>query len=239
VTRHATARTRYSIAPIPYHRWQPDWPPSPTRCSRPRKSVARKLVTLTTLRYGRPTGPMTPHDPLSADYEKAQVRATMWLDANEPRRRVSGRPRYARQTSSVPVRESYLGVSSWSSSGEFSIQTSTHRQLELHEDVAPPCHCGQDEAILGVAPAQCRQSGYVRRPLTHRTIVATKRQESPGPTLGCAFGLFNTDIRDCPRRCTSSRSVHHRDSATRTNLRSRADSLGRILKSCHAFYSKD
>jgi nucleoside-diphosphate-sugar epimerase len=40
------------------------------------------LVTMSNLyAYGLPSGPMTPESPFLANYEKAKVRETMWLDA--------------------------------------------------------------------------------------------------------------------------------------------------------------
>jgi len=65
-----------------YHRWPTDWPPIATSLL---VAAARSSAVLTTLSnlyaYGRPTGPMSPDSPFLADYEKAQVRATMWHDA--------------------------------------------------------------------------------------------------------------------------------------------------------------
>jgi len=49
VTRHATGTDAvFNCANPPYHRWPTDWPPIATRCSRPRKSVARNSSPSTT-----------------------------------------------------------------------------------------------------------------------------------------------------------------------------------------------
>ena len=65
-----------------YHRWPTDWPPIASALL---VAAARSNAVLTTLSnlyvYGRASGPMAPDAPLLADYEKAQVRATMWRDA--------------------------------------------------------------------------------------------------------------------------------------------------------------
>ena len=65
-----------------YHRWPSDWPPIANAILAAAESNRCDLVTLGNLyAYGEPTRPMSPHDPLDAPYEKAQVRATMWRDA--------------------------------------------------------------------------------------------------------------------------------------------------------------
>ncbi len=62
-----------------YHRWSSDWPPIATAILAGAEANRCDLVTLGNLYpYGEPTGPMSPHDPFNARYEKAQVRATMW-----------------------------------------------------------------------------------------------------------------------------------------------------------------
>ena len=72
----------FNCANPQYHRWPTDWPPIARAILTAAETAGSGLVTLSNLyAYGRPNGPMTPHDPLTADYEKARVRATMWLDA--------------------------------------------------------------------------------------------------------------------------------------------------------------
>jgi nucleoside-diphosphate-sugar epimerase len=72
----------FNCANPPYHRWMNDWPPIANSVLAAAKSSGAVLVTLSNLyAYGRPTGAMSVDSPFLADYEKAQVRATMWLDA--------------------------------------------------------------------------------------------------------------------------------------------------------------
>jgi nucleoside-diphosphate-sugar epimerase len=65
-----------------YDRWLTDWPPLAGSLLVAAESTGATLVTLSNLYgYGPPTGPMTPHDPLSSTLPKAQVRVAMWHDA--------------------------------------------------------------------------------------------------------------------------------------------------------------
>ena len=65
-----------------YDMWPTDWPPLADSLLRASEASGATLVTMSNLyAYGQPHGPMTPHDALSATYEKAQVRAKMWHDA--------------------------------------------------------------------------------------------------------------------------------------------------------------
>lgn len=78
----------FNCANPPYHRWATDWPPLASAFLAAAERTGAVLVTLGNLyAYGRPDGPMSPHDPLVADYEKARVRARMWADALEAHRR--------------------------------------------------------------------------------------------------------------------------------------------------------
>ena len=72
----------FNCANPAYHRWATDWPPIANSLLHAAETSGADLVTLSNLYvYGAPHGPMTPHDPLDARYEKAQVRVTMWRDA--------------------------------------------------------------------------------------------------------------------------------------------------------------
>ncbi|MFI5035373.1 MAG: NAD-dependent epimerase/dehydratase family protein [Acidimicrobiales bacterium] len=72
----------FNCANPAYHRWISDWPPIAAALLAGAQSSGAVLVTTSNLyAYGRPTGPMSPDDPLSAGYAKAQVRARMWHDA--------------------------------------------------------------------------------------------------------------------------------------------------------------
>jgi nucleoside-diphosphate-sugar epimerase len=83
VTAQATGTEAiFNCANPAYHKWSTDWPPIAGAILCAAESTGSALVTLNNLyAYGRPAGPMTPHDPLTANYAKAQVRATMWRDA--------------------------------------------------------------------------------------------------------------------------------------------------------------
>jgi len=85
VTTHAASSDAlFNCASPAYHRWPTDWPPIANALLGAATTTGSGLVTLNNLyAYGHPTGPMSPHDPLNATYEKAQVRATMWRHAKE------------------------------------------------------------------------------------------------------------------------------------------------------------
>jgi nucleoside-diphosphate-sugar epimerase len=81
------ARAIFNCANPPYHRWASDWPPIASSLLSAAESSGATLVTLSNLYvYGEPSGPMRASDPMSATYEKAQVRATMWREALERHR---------------------------------------------------------------------------------------------------------------------------------------------------------
>jgi len=72
----------FNCANPQYHRWPTDWPPIANALLGAAERSSAVLVTLSNLyAYGRPTGPLSSDAPLLADYEKAQVRATMWRNA--------------------------------------------------------------------------------------------------------------------------------------------------------------
>lgn len=76
------ARAIFNCANPPYHRWLTDWPPLAASMLTAAERTGATLVILGNLYpYGVPSAPMTPHDPLTATYAKAQVRAQMWRDA--------------------------------------------------------------------------------------------------------------------------------------------------------------
>jgi nucleoside-diphosphate-sugar epimerase len=82
VTRGADAL--FNCANPQYHRWLTDWPPIAGSLLATAGNTGATLVTLSNLyAYGPPTGPMSPHDPLTSTLAKAQVRAGMWNDALE------------------------------------------------------------------------------------------------------------------------------------------------------------
>ena len=63
----------FNCANPPYHRWPTDWPPLANALLAAAEETGATLVTLGNLYpYGPPAAPMTPHDPLNADYVKAR-----------------------------------------------------------------------------------------------------------------------------------------------------------------------
>ena len=80
VAKGATAI--FNCANPAYHRWSTDWPPIASALLHAAEVTDADLVTLSNLYvYGHVTAPMSPGDPMNATYDKAQVRATMWRDA--------------------------------------------------------------------------------------------------------------------------------------------------------------
>ncbi len=77
----------FNCANPPYNRWPSDWPPIADALLSAAERSGAVLVTMSNLyAYGRPTGPMTPETPFTADYEKARVRARMWREALDAHR---------------------------------------------------------------------------------------------------------------------------------------------------------
>jgi nucleoside-diphosphate-sugar epimerase len=72
----------FNCANPPYHRWPTDWPPIAAALLQAAETSGAVLVTMGNLYpYGAHDLPLSPDTPLSATYEKALVRATMWRDA--------------------------------------------------------------------------------------------------------------------------------------------------------------
>jgi len=112
VLRHAAGTDAiFNCANPQYHRWPTDWPPIAAALLRAAEVHSSSLVTLGNLyAYGPPTGPMTPHDPLAATYEKARVRATMWTDAKRANDEGRIRATEVRASDFIgPMAQSYLG----------------------------------------------------------------------------------------------------------------------------------
>ena len=82
-----TAATRgaaavYNAVNPAYHRWVTDWPPVAAALLTAAERTGAVLVTMSNLYvYGRPTGPMTPADPMPGTDVKGSVRTAMWRDA--------------------------------------------------------------------------------------------------------------------------------------------------------------
>ena len=252
VTRHATGTdTVFNCANPPYHRWPTDWPPIANALLAAAEISGSKLVTLNNLyAYGRPTGPMTPHDPLSADYEKAQVRATMWLDAK--RAHDDGRIRATEVRASDfigPRSESYLGLfipriianKSCQVIGNIDAPNSWNYTKDVAHTLVT---CAQDERSWGRAwHAPANPACTVRQTIDDiaRIVGATNVKITKVPTLALrVLGLFNTDIRELPKTLYQFEVPFIiDDSETRTTFGLVPTPWDEVLKSSIAFYSKD
>jgi nucleoside-diphosphate-sugar epimerase len=211
VSRNATrADAIFNCANPAYHRWPTDWPPIANAVLTAAEERGAKLVTLNNLyAYGRPAGPMTPHDPLSADYEKAQVRATMWHDAK--RAHDDGRIKATEVRASDfigPRSQSYLGlliprILAGKSCQVIGNPDAPH-SWNFTADVAHTLvTCAHDERSWGRAwhaPANPPRS--VRQAIDDiaRLTDTTKVKITKVPTAALrVLGLFNTDVRELPK----------------------------------------
>lgn len=75
----AGASAVYNAVNPAYTRWATDWPPVAAALLAAAERSGAVLVTMGNLYgYGRPSGPMTPDSPLSANDTKGRVRTQMW-----------------------------------------------------------------------------------------------------------------------------------------------------------------
>ena len=211
VARHTSGTDAiFNCANPAYHRWPTDWPPIATAILAAAETSGSTLVTLNNLyAYGRPTGPMTPHDPLNADYEKAQVRATMWRDAN--RAHDDGRIRATEVRASDfigPKSESYLGLliprilarKSCQVIGDVDAAHSGNYTADVARTLVT---CAQDSRSWGRAwhaPANPPRS--VRQAIDDiaRLVGASNVKITKVPTVALrVMGLFSTDVRELPK----------------------------------------
>jgi len=211
VARHTSGTDAiFNCANPAYHRWPTDWPPIATAILAAAETSGSTLVTLNNLyAYGRPTGPMTPHDPLNADYEKAQVRATMWRDAN--RAHDDGRIRATEVRASDfigPKSESYLGLliprilarKSCQVIGDVDAAHSWNYTADVARTLVT---CAQDSRSWGRAwhaPANPPRS--VRQAIDDiaRLVGASNVKITKVPTVALrVMGLFSTDVRELPK----------------------------------------
>jgi nucleoside-diphosphate-sugar epimerase len=250
VTRHAKGTDAiFNCANPPYHRWPTDWPPIAHAILAAAETNGSNLVTLNNLYgYGRPTGPMTPHDPLSADYEKAQVRATMWRDAKRAHHEGRIRATEVRASDFIgPRSESYLGLlipriiagkschvigdvdapHSWNCTGDVARTMVTCAQDERswgrawHAPANPPCSVRQ--AIDDIA----------------HIVGATKVKITKVPTVALrVLGLFNVDARELPKTLYQFQVPFViDDSETRSVFGLQPTPWDEVLKTTIAFYS--
>ncbi|HXC18297.1 MAG TPA: NAD-dependent epimerase/dehydratase family protein [Acidimicrobiales bacterium] len=199
----------FNCANPAYHRWPTDWPPIANAILAAAEANGSNLVTLNNLyAYGRPTGPMTPHDPLSADYEKAQVRATMWRDAR--RANDDGRIRATEVRASDfigPRSQSVLGmliprILAGKSCQVIGNPDAPHSWNYTADVARTLITCAQDDRSWGRAwhaPANPPRS--VRQAVNDiaGVVGATKVKITKVPKIALrVLGLFNTDIRELP-----------------------------------------
>jgi nucleoside-diphosphate-sugar epimerase len=211
VARHATGTEAvFNCANPAYHRWPTDWPPIANAILAAAEGSGSKLVTLNNLyAYGRPNGPLTPHDPLSADYAKAQVRATMWRDAK--RAHDEGR------IQATEVRASdFIGPRSQGYLPQLIPRIQAGKSCQVIGDPDAPhswnytadvAHTlvtvARDDRSWGRAwhaPANPPRS--VRQAIDDiaRIVGAQSVKITKVPTLALrAYGLFNTDVRELPK----------------------------------------
>lgn len=251
VARHASGTDAiFNCANPAYHRWPTDWPPIANAILVAAESSGSKLVTLNNLyAYGRPTGPMTPHDPLNADYEKAQVRATMWRDAK--RAHDEGRIQVTEVRASDfigPWSQSYLGmliprILAGKSCQVIGNPDAPH-SWNYTDDVARTLvTCAQDDRSWGRAwhaPANPPRS--VRQALDDIAgiVGATNVKITKVPTVALrVLGLFNTDVRELPKTLYQFQSPFVvDDSETRSTFGLASTPWDDVLKATMASHTK-
>ena len=252
VARHATgADAIFNCANPPYHRWPTDWPPIANSILAAAESSGAKLVTLNNLyAYGRPNGPMTPHDPLNAHYEKAQVRATMWRDAKRAHDEGRIKATEVRASDFIgPRSESYLGLlipriiagKSCQVIGNVDVAHSWNYTVDVAHTMVT---CAQDDRSWGRAwhaPATTARS--VRQAIDDiaRIVGAPKVKIAKVPTVALrVVGLFNTDVRELPKTLYQFQVPFViDDSETRSTFGLAPTPWDDVLRSTIAFYTKD
>ena len=252
VARHSSGTDAiFNCANPAYHRWPTDWPPIARAILAAAEASGSSLVTLNNLyAYGRPSGPMTPHDPLSADYEKARVRATMWLDAKRAHDEGRIRSTEVRASDFIgPKSQSYLGmliprIQSGKSCQVIGDPDAPH-SWNYTKDVAHTLvTCAQDDRSWGRAwhaPANPPRS--VRQAIDDIAgiVGATNVKITKVPTVALrVLGLFNTDVRELPKTLYQFQAPFIiDDSETRSTFGLAPTPWDEVLRSTIASYPKD
>jgi nucleoside-diphosphate-sugar epimerase len=251
VARHASGTDAiFNCANPPYHRWPTDWPPIANAILAAAESTDSKLVTLNNLyAYGRPTGPMTPHDPLIADYAKAQVRATMWHDAKRAHDEGRIKATEVRASDFIgPRSESYLGlliprILAGKSCQIIGNADATHSWNYTVDVARTLVTCAQDDRAWGRAwhapanpPCSVRQAiGDIARLVGATNVKITKVPEVALRVLG----LFNVDVRELPKTLYQFQVPFIiDDSETRNTFGLEPTPWNEVLSSTIAFYAK-
>jgi nucleoside-diphosphate-sugar epimerase len=251
VARYATGTDAiFNCANPPYHRWPSDWPPIATSILAAAQSSGSKLVTLNNLyAYGRPTGPMTPHDPLSADYEKAQVRATMWREAKRAHDEGRIKATEVRASDFIgPRSESYLGLlipriiaaKSCQVIGNVDAAHSWNYTLDVARTLVT---CAQDDRSWGRAwHAPANPACSVHQAIDDIALIvgAPKVKITKVPKVALrVMGLFSTDLRELPKTLYQFEAPFIiDDSETRSTFGLAPTPWVDVLRSTIAFYSK-
>ena len=251
VVRHASGTDAiFNCASPPYHRWPTDWPPIANAILAAAEASGSKLVTLNNLyAYGRPTGPMTPHDPLNANYEKAQVRATMWRDAKRAHDEGRIKATEVRASDFIgPKSESYLGLLIPRILADKSCQVignvDAPHSWNYTADVARTLvTCAQDDRSWGRAwhaPANPPRS--VRQAIDDiaRLVGASHVKITKVPTVALrVLGLFSTNVRELPKTLYQFEVPFIiDDSETRSTFGLVPTPWDDVLTSAIAFYTK-
>lgn len=252
VARHANGTDAiFNCANPPYHRWPTDWPPIANSILAAAQTNGSNLVTLNNLyAYGRPTGPMTPHDPLNADYEKAQVRATMWRDAKRAHDEGRVKATEVRASDFIgPRSESYLGLlipriiagKSCQVIGDVNAAHSWNYTVDVAHTLVT---CALDDRSWGRAwHAPANEARSVRQAIDDiaRIVGAPKVKITKVPTAALrVLGLFNTDLREIPKTLYQFQAPFIiDDSETRTTFGLAPTPWDDVLRSTIAFYEKD
>lgn len=251
VRRHAGGTDAiFNCANPAYHRWASDWPPIANAILGAAESTGATLVTLNNLyAYGRPTAPMTPHDALNADYEKAQVRATMWRDAKNAHDDGRLTATEVRASDFVgPRSRSYLGlfiprILAGKSCQVIGNPDAPHSWNYTKDVARTLVTCAQDSRAWGRAwhapanpPRSFRQAiGDIAGLVGVSNVKITK---VPKVALR-VLGLFNTDVRELPKTLYQFESPFViDDSETRSTFGLEPTAWDEVLKSTIAFYSE-
>jgi nucleoside-diphosphate-sugar epimerase len=250
VTRQSAGTAAiFNCANPAYHRWPTDWPPIANAILAAAETSGSTLVTLNNLyAYGRPTGPMTPHDPLSADYAKAQVRATMWRDAKRAHDEGRVRATEVRASDFIgPRSQSYLGmliprIQAGKSCQVIGDADAPH-SWNYTEDVARTLvTCAQDDRAQGRAwHAPANPARSVRQAIDDiaRIVGAKNVKITKVPKVALRMlGLFNTDVRELPKTLYQFEAPFIiDDSETRTTFGLEPTPWDEVLQSTIASYS--
>jgi nucleoside-diphosphate-sugar epimerase len=252
VARHATGTEAiFNCANPAYHRWPTDWPPIANAILGAVESYGSKLVTLNNLyAYGRPSGPMTPHDPLTADYEKAQVRATMWRDAKRAHDEGRIQATEVRASDFVgPHSESYLGqlvprILAGKSCQVIGDVDAAHSWNYTRDVAHTLVTCSQDDRSWGRAwHAPANPARSVRQAIADIADIvgAPTVKMTKVPTVALrVLGLFNTNLRELPKTLYQFEAPFIiDDSETRATFGLEPTPWDDVLRSTISFYAKD